>query len=477
MNQYPKITLQNVKSIRRQHSFELTKLNLFVGPNNSGKSAMGKWFELLRKNANKRANNDYEIQNIHSFEKKGEDWRNWTHRGDLYNPTVYSTTLDVYGVQGRVEITFEMDPHLRSFNQEELKCASITSINIFLGTYRIVRWDKDKREFYPGNLLGAFANHLYPKDAQKTAEQFKIDEEFSALDDSFDMLRYIKKMNSDDLWNLVDQLPKALSVVGESSSFHFSLSAIPKTFWMQKLLPEEFAKIHRTLMHVMDRVCNGAGNALSNSAVLKGNTPPEWRYYFDIDMNDSLKKFFGLEIQERKLINEDGEFFDYQYFVLDQGVRAPIEDCGSGVRKVLSWLTEWYNAVGHMEVTHDPMEDQPFVLIFEEPEKELHPNWQWAWAEWLMHELSKKCYCNFSVVIETHSPYIIKAIQNGQKGLKFPIAEISLFDFKKESHGETIVRNIALNEEEDWSSHLSKGLMDKVVLKSNEDDMKRNRPN
>ena len=477
MSKYPSIKIQNIKSIRRPHTFDLKKLNLFVGANNSGKSAMGKWFEILRKNGIKKGHNEYEIHNICNFEKKGEDWRNWTHKGDFYIPTVYSTTVDVFGVEGRVEVTFEMDPHLRSFNQEELKCASITAINIYFGTYRVVRWDKEKREFYPGNLVGTFANHFYPKDAQKTVEDLDKEAEISDLAESFDMLRHFKKMNSEDLWNLVDELPKVISVADKTSSFHLALKEIAKEFWKLQFLTEEYALLKHSLVLVMTRVCQGLGNSLSNSLVLKGDAAPEWRYYFDIDMNDSLKKFFGLEIQERKLSNEDGEFFDYQYFVMDQGVRAPIEDCGSGVRKVLSWLTEWYNAVGHMEVTNDEMDDQPFVIIIQEPERELHPNWQWAWAEWLMHELSKKCYTNFSVVVETHSPIIIKAIQCQQSESKFPISDIALFDFKKEAYGETIVQNVTLKETEDWSSYLSKGLMDKVVIKGNEDEMRRPKGN
>ncbi len=477
MNKYPNITLQNIKSIRRSHSFELRKLNLFVGPNNSGKSAMGKWFELLKKNANKRGNDDYEIQGICNFEKKGEDWRNWSHRGDIYIPTVYSITVDAYGAQARVDITFEMDPQLKTFNQEELKCAAITSINIFFGSYRVVRWDKERREFYPGNLVGTFANHFYPKDGSKATNQIIKEDEFSELAESLDMLHHFKKMNSEDLWNLVDELPKVISVADKTSSFHLSLKEIPKIFWQQQFLPNEFSILRGSLVHVINRVCNGVGNSLSNSVVLKGDTAPEWRYYFDIDLNDSLKRFFGLEIQERRLTNDDGEFFDYQYFVIDQGVRAPIGDCGSGVRKVLSWLTEWYNAVGHMEVTNDEMDDQPFIIIIQEPERELHPNWQWAWAEWLMHELSKKCYSNFSVVVETHSPIIIKVIQNQQSERKFPISDIALFDFKKEAYGETIVQNVTLRETEDWSSYLSKGLMDRVVLKGNEDDIRRPKGN
>ncbi len=467
-----KISIQNFKSLHSKTTFDLRKVNLFVGANNTGKSALGKFFQTMNSNSRNTSAGGLRLDAVNAFAEQGEDWRSLVFKGDTNHPLVFEIDLEVYGTTCTARVTFEYDPNRHLMNHPTVQCGGISEIQLFFGKYRLVRWEKERKEFYPTNIVGWIKHSFLEKSLPDYDEQMDFSnaarEAFGLKDFSFEpiMMGDIEKLLS-ELPNIIDA--SELLLTSPNANF----KDIFKSFQISEIVPKKQIAIRNVMYIFMFRLINSANGVLTQSSLHKGTKEPQWFDYFSADLNASLKKYFGFEIERRALQYEDGEVIDYRYFVLQNGVRSPLWDCGSGVSKVISWLTDWYDHFGiEILTSHDP-DAAPQVIIIREPERELHPDWQLAWVSWLQQEVSKKCYSHLSVIIETHSPIILKSFQLAVEDNEWKAEDICVFDFTKNKKGETSVNTIELGLDGNLTHPISAGWMSAVITKEDRLRLKR----
>ena len=62
-----KISIQNFKSLRSKTTFTLRKVNLFVEANNTGKSALGKFFQTMNSNSRNTVAGGLRLDAVNEF--------------------------------------------------------------------------------------------------------------------------------------------------------------------------------------------------------------------------------------------------------------------------------------------------------------------------------------------------------------------------------------------------------------------------
>ncbi len=467
-----KISIQNFKSLHNKTTFDLRKVNLFVGANNTGKSALGKFFQTMNSNSRNTSAGGLRLDAVNAFAEQGEDWRSLVFKGDTNHPLVFEIDLEVYGTTCTARVTFEYDPNRHLMNHPTVQCGGISEIQLFFGKYRLVRWEKERKEFYPTNIIG-WIKHSFE---QNELPSYEDQMDFSSIArDALGLNHFsFQPIMMGDIEQLMSELPnkiaaRELFLVSPNANF----KDIFKSLQISLIVPKKQISIQSVMYIFMFRLISYANGVLTQSSLHKGTTEPQWFDFFSDDLNASLKNYFGFEIERRALKYDDGEVFDHRYFVLQNGVRSPLWDCGSGVSKVISWLTDWYN---HFEmdllVNADP-DSAPQVIVIREPERELHPDWQLAWVSWLQHEISKKCYSHISVIIETHSPTILKAFQLAVEEGEWNAENVCVFDFTKNEEGETSVKTIELGDDGNLKQPISAGWMSAVITKEDRLRLKR----
>lgn len=109
----------------------------------------------------------------------------------------------------------------------------------------------------------------------------------------------------------------------------------------------------------------------------------------DFEVEKLIKEILGGEIKK-----ENGELF----FVRENGIKTHMKNTSSGVKQV---------AIIQTLLNNNELEPNSF-LIMDEPEVNLHPEWQIKFAKILVLLLKE---LDLSIYIASHSPFFIEAIE------------------------------------------------------------------
>ena len=151
-----------------------------------------------------------------------------------------------------------------------------------------------------------------------------------------------------------------------------------------------------------------------------------------------------------------------------------IKDLGFGVSQIVSLLLSPFNADFKLDEYTSEMEwelnvdkfeyyDEAPVFYLEEPESNLHPNWQSLLME-LITEINQKFGIRF--IIETHSEYMIRKLQNlvSKKIIKKDEVKIYYFNSDKNvSKEEPKVKEMILREDGILATSFGPGFFDEAV--------------
>jgi hypothetical protein len=158
--------------------------------------------------------------------------------------------------------------------------------------------------------------------------------------------------------------------------------------------------------------------------------------------------------------------------------RRNIKDFGYGVSQIISLLLsplktdfklDRVSSELEYELNVDKFEffDKAPVFYLEEPESNLHPNWQSLLME-LITEINQKFGIRF--IIETHSEYMIRKLQflmaDKSKNLETDSALIYYFNSDKnvdESKGEPKIKKITIDKNGGLSDNFGPGFYDEAI--------------
>jgi predicted ATPase len=186
-----------------------------------------------------------------------------------------------------------------------------------------------------------------------------------------------------------------------------------------------------------------------------------WLIHFDIGKSIDIINLEGRGVYTIEIIDVDGS-------------RKNLKDLGFGISQILSILLSPYisdfkfndyqsQLKGELIVDKFEILDKQPVYYLEEPESNLHPNFQSKLME-LFIDINKRFGIRF--IIETHSEYMIRKLQNlvAQKVVKKEQLQIYYFNSDKYvSTSELKVKQIIMRDDGIMSNGFGPGFYDEAV--------------
>ena len=138
-------------------------------------------------------------------------------------------------------------------------------------------------------------------------------------------------------------------------------------------------------------------------------------YIARIETNRYLEKF-QLQLEKKPLytknIDGDEKIVGYDWLLRQQDKTRLLSSFGSGTICLINFISQLgvfmdslidFDSEGNMKRSKNP----DSIVSIEEPEKNLHPDWQIQLAKLLIEEISEYS----TIILETHSIHILKTIQ------------------------------------------------------------------
>lgn len=519
-----KFTINNFRIFDKPYTFELAPITILTGPNNSGKSSLVKALNLINTNKiNGRLRNFIDFnskdcrlfgaENIFNNIKKKIEYSFVSIENEICeSPIKYdlsfdnSGLLDHFSISCNNEILISYTYHTNSydysdvsFNLDELM--KIFGIEGMLFDFEFedeFSLDLNKSDIYfeIENKVREDFFQTIRNDSRDPIDSFFVnfsDEKFKVLGD-----HHVVHINRHSTVNeinesLIEQVFRYLKdkiLVDLNSKFHTNcqlteskvcLIFIKKLFLLVRnfdanILNYEFYEL------LVNRNVKNRNIDLTDETVLLNrlvkkyfkHVDPNDPFYFGDWVNSWLEKFeIGKSIEVN---NFNGEVANVEIIGLNNEKRD-LSACGTGVTQIVTLLLlrlldpylieRINNRVLETGELIKEREDYKWSFYLEEPESNLHPNWQSLLME-LIVDINQKY--GFRFIIETHSEYMIRKLQflmaDKTKNLDTESALIYYFNSKKnvdESQGEPKIKKIKIDKNGGLSDNFGPGFYDEAI--------------
>ncbi|MDR0971236.1 MAG: AAA family ATPase [Bacteroidales bacterium] len=342
------ITIKNVGPIK-EISLSLNKINIFMGPQSSGKSTIAKiishftWLEkdLITKPFSLDKNIIENILNFHQWQGYFNEKSFISYKGDV-----------LY-----IEFSINQGIHIKNYNKFGYKRSKIS----YIPSQRNVIVLPDIKKLELGNTnLRSFLFDWY--DARTI---YNKDNKLSLLNLGINYY-YNKDIDQDYIQ------------ANNNSEYNISLSNASSG--LQSIIP---------LITLIEYIANGVYNEENKSFELRQKEIATNNLVYDAKV---LKPYFG----EKTIIKDEQERNKYREIINNK--------LSEGDSKVKEYYDEY------LKVSNNLLKTQNTQLIIEEPEQNLFPTTQKELVYYLINKCLNKQ--DNKLTITTHSPYILYALNN-----------------------------------------------------------------
>lgn len=517
----PNFTINNFRIFDKPYTFELAPITILTGPNNSGKSSLLKALNLLNNNKingrlrnfidfNSKESRLYGAENVFNDNKKNVEYSFESIIEELsIFPVNYKISFDMEGFMNGFsikqnnqvlisyvyhtnsfdysDISFDLDLLMKTFNINnplfELEFDDEYALNLdMVGNY--ISTEKNiisnftssikNDSYHPiDSVFADFSEDKFLKYKDyfiHTNRHSTINEVNEALIEQ--VFRYLKDKIQKDLDSIFFKKIKlsastnGLILMDKLLILARSLDAFLIKYEFHELLVNRNVKTRN--IDLTDETI------LLNRLVkkYKENIDPNDTFDYGDWVNAWLKKF---EIGKCFSVdNFNGEIANLVIHDFNNKKRD-LSACGTGVTQVISLLLlrllnrsliERLNG-RVLETSQLKLEDDKWLIYLEEPESNLHPNWQSLIME-LIIDINQKSGIDF--IIETHSEYMIRKLQflmaDKTKNLETDSALIYYFNSDKnvdESKGEPKIKKIKIDKNGALSDNFGPGFYDEAI--------------
>jgi hypothetical protein len=363
-----KITISNFLAFSEPVTFDLKKINLFIGGNNCGKSTFAKFIEVLQ---NSRFENGLiNISIPQKLESELSCFNDLLNQQLQFKKQIESTfEFQIGSNKFVIQVVFKerQNSHLDNYGKKNGGQGEI--VNFLLNEISIISSsDKD--------LLLSYSGFNYFNEIHNSMD---IDEFSSNQIDHRAITNYLLKNSGIDteLWKAKDNLEcsKILSLAGKQ---------------FITLFQNEILQILQ--------------NVLSQFGLISNKSDTTELYKIERQwVDDQLKDVFDVEIIERELMmkssSKEGNYtyVNTRLFFKSHNCETPLEAMGLGFQNLIRFLM-----TTHGEGFDRQYRQTQFFPILQEPEIGLHPDWQIQLFKLLIDK---------NAIIETHSLIILRALQ------------------------------------------------------------------
>lgn len=358
----------------KEVKLEIPKLTLLAGCNGSGKSTISKIIYLLL-NGGKKFDNYLSNELLHQlddFEKKVEKEHSISSKENLLN-----------------NIGLPNNPTNNELNELKAKIHNnILDDNIVKEILMLFTNNITYADSKDIDLLQDFLSNNYDSQIGKIILPRMIDSEFGNQLCNFNsnnMSVSIKNKTSKSFINLSDKsYTFNFSNFNISSIYYFgSSSALERTGFMLSEYSLRYFNFIQT-DHIIDLITSFS-KTNSNLSVKDEIEQKDFTEKFDVILQEIIGGGFEYDKESKKIFYNDGDN------------RVNLKNVASGAK-----------ALGTLELLiKNGSIDQNSMIIFDEPENNLHPMWQVKFAKFIVELIAKT---SIKVFINSHSPYFIDAI-------------------------------------------------------------------
>lgn len=414
-----KITIENFLAFSEPVTFDLKKINLFIGGNNCGKSTLAKFIEILQNSRFENGQIDLSIpQKLESELSCFNDLLNQQlqFQKHIVSKFEFQKGKDRYAI----EIAFNELQHYHLDNYGKK----------YGGLGEIVKFQLNEKTIFSssdGQLTISNSGFNYFDEIQKSKDH----EEFESDENSNQFLMNYFLANSGidiELWKATDTLDcnKISSSPGK-----------------------------RFITYLQKEILQILKNTLSQFGLISNKSNTTELYQLERKwVDDQLKEVFNVEIIERELILKSSRtegkptYIDTKLFFKSHNCETPFEAMGLGFQNLIRFLmtTHGEGFDRHYKQTH-------FFPILQEPEIGLHPDWQIQLFKLLIGKRA---------IIETHSLVILRALQLEVAEGNFHTEDVLIHNFYRDNNNVIRINPIRINKTGMLLGEFAKGFHEEI---------------
>lgn len=370
-----KFSCKNFRNINIE-DIELKKINILIGPNNSGKSNFIKALTFYSNMLKHAIEGNEETDFLNAIARNGWNHsKNYNAEGGEPISFEWNLTLDEEPVIFRFEYKTGERRNDFYISQEKLDSAKTSS-----------RYT-EKYNYFTAHLPSDMQKGIFSTSIKKGKDNkrlfFDVRNDMSICSQFKDILLkdadvYSSEVVRDNIAPLINRLETAFK-----SFFSYSSAKI------------DTARIRKAAnAKGIDRFLLGDGSNFANLFNSYKNKGLGWKYFYLNNMKLLIKDLVDIDVTN--------PMEDLNVRLYEKGLEGDIDlsDVSEGTIKALVWNL--------LLVT--PQEKNYELLAIDEPENNLHPAWQKVIADWI---ISSKAYKQ--CIISTHSPDFLDAFTEKMK--------------------------------------------------------------
>lgn len=428
------IKLENFKSVRTVLDFDLKGLNFFIGGTGTGKSLIADCLKLFAKNneiERCQRGNFSGVCNFDSF----RDWRNYTHYGNLKRPTVVGRSVQLVGMELRVEVSYQNTSNIGRADDANIVCAEVVGLKVFHEQYPIVIWNRKERKIYQSNFYRVLQLGLKKRGRTLIKEW----EDWAGLPPA-----QARQMSARLLDRFLDQFPKQSWIDRKKEYFQFDLGDIYRNFHFDIRDNMEFVPVVMAGQHFFIQVMDSMTSLLSDVYIAKGETKPVLDQYLSEEKKEKCQCYFEIDLMEKEMTGPEGQYYGKQLYVKRGMYTVPFEMASPGIRRIACWVHEMEEIKQQLtEPMGRPFVKRERVVIFQHPEQDLTPNWLFWWTMLLVNFWHK--VPSVTIIVETRSPQLIACMQSQILNKNVYENQVRVFAFDQCIAAGTTVKPIDFN--------------------------------
>jgi predicted ATPase len=406
-----KLTIKNIGTIQKA-DIKLSDLTVIAGENDTGKSTIGKlMFSIIKAiskyedelGESKRHNIVQKTERIYFFIRRNFDIDSAERK--LFHPRYFMDSIENDGINA-------VDKRIKHLKKN--KVYSDTVEHLFDSLKVIINRKDDKKSL----TKRAFQKVMYSEFNGEISSKNSNTSSVKIFEENNKILDIVFKKNQLSEFNLQDDLYFNDSVIIETPMIlNFS-----ESIRNSKSLFEDQDKLNR--LHSLGRA-NIAFHAKDLELKLRDSVYGK-NLFSKPDTDNLYKKITEIIGGKIKFMRKDKEFV-----YLKGKEKHQIINVASGIKSF---------GILQMLLSGDFL-DERTLIVLDEPEVHLHPNWQLKYAE-IITLLVKN---NFNILVTTHSPYMLEALERYSEkykiGANFYLAQNGVIESK--NNNETLSEIVA----------------------------------
>lgn len=419
------IGLNNIRTIERAVSFDLDRINLFIGDNGCGKSILGDFLDLCAQNIHFIGAHETQFPVFTKFAER-QDWKSWNTSEDDKRPLRIERSIHFMGIPIQMSVLYSSTERFKQAENKKALCAEPQEFVVTYDNQALITWNDSERRVSLhvfAMLIGEALRGRSIPDAEELNDLLDVPY-LEAKKFSMNLLKQFMQHGPRSFWD--DQSHPQVFYFDYQRLFQKGRDAAD---YKRKWDPMVFF-----ILGMVKRLHAAMFGFLVDTPVLKGNHGLRMLDYSKALRHDAAIDYFNIKFLERSLLNEDGSEFGKRLLVDFHGREVPYDELSDGYKSIYSLIDEWTEVTSQGPMV--PLKSffsQERLVIIRHPERDLSKEQLENWARMITIDCLN--LPNLRVVIETHSEelyfsFLAHFTELGLIHMDIPIYKFIRYEFR-----------------------------------------------